>query len=118
MFKLAIVGGRDYKDYDNFKKITDAYIKKIGMPPSVIISGGASGVDTMAEKYAKENKIETIILKPDWNKLGKAAGIIRNTDIINEATHVLALPTNKSVGTYDSIDKAKKLNKELEIVQV
>lgn len=117
MINLAIVGGRDYADYTNFKIIVDEYIKEIGTP-SKIISGGAMGVDTMAEKYANENNIPITVLKPDWNKLGKKAGILRNTDIIEASTHVLALPTQKSVGTHDSINKAKKLNKELKVVSV
>ena len=118
MIKLAIVGGRDYNDYDAFKNIVNLYIKEIGEMPCQIVSGGAMGVDTMAEKYANENKIPTIILKPDWDKYGKKAGILRNTYIIEASTHVLALPTKKSIGTHDSINKAKKLGKELKVICV
>ncbi|QKF94542.1 DUF2493 protein [Fadolivirus algeromassiliense] len=117
MIKLGIVGGRDYNDYNNFKKIVDNYIEEIGQP-SEIISGGASGVDTMAEKYAIENNIPMTIFKPEWERHGKAAGIIRNTDIVNASTHILALPSKKSIGTYDSINKAKKLNKILKVTNV
>ena len=116
--KLAIVGGRDYADYENFKKIITDYCIELGQQPTYIISGGAKGVDTMAETYAKENNIPTIIFKPDWNKHGKKAGILRNTDIIEAATHVLALPTSKSIGTYDSIKKAQNLNKILKVIKV
>ena len=117
MIKLAIVGGRDYDDYDNFKKIVDEYVKDIGAI-SEIVSGGAAGVDKMAERYASENKIPITVFKPDWNKHGKKAGILRNTDIIEASTHVIALPTSKSIGTHDSIRKAKQLNKNLKVVQV
>ena len=117
MIKLAIVGGRYFSDYNKFKIIVSEHIKDIGVP-NEIISGGAIGVDTMAEKYANENNIPIIVFKPDWNKYGKKAGILRNTDIIEASTHVLALPCKQSIGTYDSINKAKKLNKELTIVNV
>lgn len=116
--KLAIVGGRDYTDYTNFKQIVDDYCKELNQKPEFIISGGAKGVDSMVETYARENSIQTIIFKPDWNIHGRKAGILRNTDIIEAATHVLALPTSKSIGTHDSINKAKKLNKILKVVNV
>jgi len=118
MIKLAIVGGRDYTDYENFKKIVKEYCDEIGQLPNFIVSGGAKGVDTMAEQFAKENNIQTIIFKPDWKTLGRKAGIMRNTDIIEASTHVLALPTSKSIGTYDSINKAKQMDKILKVIKV
>lgn len=119
MIKLGIVGGRDYKDYDNFEKIVDNYISEIGQP-SEIVSGGATGVDMMAEKYADNNKIPTKIFYPQYDKYkyGRDACLSRNTEIIEYSTHILALPTQKSTGTYDSITKAKKMSKELKVVNV
>jgi hypothetical protein len=116
---LAIVGGRDYNDYNTFKTIVDNYINEITPEsyPDFIVSGGAKGVDSLAENYALEHNISMKIYKPDWSK-GKRAGLERNTDIINISTHVLALPTKNSRGTYDSINKAKQQNKILKIVNV
>ena len=115
--KLGIVGYRKFTDYIKFSEIVDEYIKEIGQP-ILIVSGGAKGVDTMAEKYAKEHNIPTQIFYPDWEKYKKGAGLIRNTDIINASTHVLALPNIKSVGTLDSINKAKIMKKNLKVVDV
>ncbi len=117
MIRLAIVGGRDYTDYPNFKAIVSKHIEKIGIPDE-IISGGARGVDKFAEIYAAEVGISMVILKPEWDKHGKIAGLIRNTDIIERSTHVLALPTSKSRGTYDSIRKANDLNKSIKVIKV
>lgn len=118
MIDLAIVGCRSYSDYETFKIIINNYIDEIGAKPDTIISGGAKGIDSMAEKYAKENNIPVNIFHADWDKYGKIAGILRNTDIIKSSTHVIALPSKKSVGTYDSINKAKKANKILKIVNI
>ena len=114
---LSIVGTRDYTNYDNFKNIVNKYIEEVGIPQE-IVSGGAKGVDTLAEIYAHEHNIPIKIFKPDWSKFGRAAGILRNTDIINYSTHVLALPNEKSVGTIDSINKAKLQNKFLKVVNI
>ncbi len=76
--------------------MVDEYIKEIGIP-QIIISGGATGIDTMAELYAKKHNIPTQIFQAEWKQHGKRAGILRNIDIINASTHVLALPTSKSI---------------------
>ncbi len=117
MINLGIVGGRDYTNYDKFKEIVDAYINEIGRP-NIIVSGGAKGVDTMAEKYSLEYNIPIAIFSPEWDKYGKKAGIIRNTDIVKNSTHILALPTEQSKGTYDTIRKTEKLGKILRVIYV
>jgi len=108
--KLAIVGSRYMTDANLFKKLLEDFIEVYGMP-EIVISGGAPGVDTFAELWAEHNNIPTKIFKPDWNKYGKAAGPIRNTYIIEECTHVLALPSMKGKGTQDSIKKANEKKK-------
>ena len=49
MFKLLIVGSRSIENFD----LTE-YVPK---DTAMIISGGAKGVDTLAEKYADKNRI-------------------------------------------------------------
>ncbi len=117
MIRLAIVGTREYSNYEEFEKIVDQHIGDIGRP-AFIVSGGARGIDSLAERYAKEHKINTEIYHPDWKRHGKAAALIRNTDIISNATHVLALPGPSSRGTYDAIRKAIDRGKILKIVEV
>jgi hypothetical protein len=93
------------------------YISDIGQP-DIIVSGGASGVDTMAEKYALDNEYDLLVFKPDWNKYGKTAGPLRNTQIVEYATHVIAFVSEKSVGTYDTINKAKNNQKMCKIIDI
>ena len=100
--KVAVVGSRGFSDY----KLLSETLDKIKI--TLIISGSAKGADTLGEQYAKDNGIETKIFKPDWEKHGKAAGMLRNTDIINEAELVVAFWDGSSKGTLDSINKAKK----------
>lgn len=108
--KVGVIGSRGFKDYDLVVKTLSK------MDISLIVSGGAIGADTLGERYAKENNIETKIFLPDWKTHGKSAGFIRNTDIINESEIIVAFWDGVSRGTKDSIDKANKLEKQVIIV--
>lgn len=108
--KVAVIGSRGFNNYELVKET----LSKIKI--TLIISGSAKGADTLGEQYAKENGIETKIFLPDWEKHGKAAGMLRNTDIINESEVVIAFWDGTSKGCADSIEKAKKLNKKLIII--
>lgn len=115
--KLAIVGDRNYKDYKKFTKRVDKFIEKEGRP-TLIVSGGARGIDHMAEKYAKKRKIPTKIFHADWKTFGKAAGPMRNVEIVNECTHVLAFLGEGSKGTASTIRIARNVHKPLTVINL
>lgn len=81
-----------------------------------IVSGGARGADTLAERYASERGIKMLVIKPDWDRHGKSAGLIRNRDIIAQADVVIAFWDGDSPGTKYAIDYSKKLGKKLYVV--
>jgi len=110
--KLAIIGSRGFNDYELVKKVLSDYKEKV----TLVISGGAKGADTLGEKWANDNNIKTLIYPAEWDKYGKKAGHIRNTDIINNCDFCIAFWDGKSTGTQDSIKKAKQMNKEVLIV--
>ena len=114
--KLAIVGCRTFNDYEFVKKhVLELYdIKEI----THIISGGATGVDTLAKQLSEEYHITFIEFKADWNTHGKAAGPIRNRVIIDNATHVIAFWDYQSKGTKSSINIAIAMKKVLNIVDI
>jgi hypothetical protein len=106
MNKVAVIGSRTFDDYGYMKETLDTL-----MPIDLIVSGGAKGADSMAEQYAAENGIPTLVFKPDWKKHGKIAGFLRNTTIVEESNTVVAFWDGKSNGTKNSLDTAKRLNK-------
>ena len=110
--KLAIIGGRDFNDYE---KLVSSLADIEGV--KLVISGGARGADTLAERYAKEKGIEFIKFLPDWNTHGKAAGPIRNELIIKACDRVVAFWDGKSPGTRSSIELAKRYRKRYRIVE-
>jgi len=102
--KVAIIGSRNLNiEIDNY-------------PPkniSLIISGGARGIDTLAEKYADKNGIPKLIFFPDYKRHGKIAPLIRNKQIVDNADIVIAFWDGASRGTKFTIDYANKCGKEV-----
>jgi len=116
---LAIVGTKSYNDYDKFLEVIHNILDVYSIVPGCIISGGAKGVDTLAEDYAKEFEIKPKIFPAEWTNASgiydKGAGMKRNALIIENADFVVAIWDGKSSGTKNSIKRAKNLNKPLVI---
>jgi predicted Rossmann fold nucleotide-binding protein DprA/Smf involved in DNA uptake len=107
--KIAIVGSR------KFSNLIAVWRYVAMLPPgTVIVSGGARGVDSVGENSAKEAGLpRPQIFEPDWNKYGKGAGYRRNHDIIKAADIVVAFWDAISSGTLHSINLAKQYEKRL-----
>lgn len=123
--KTLIVGSREITDYELVEKA----IKESGFKISEIISGGAKGADTLAEKYAKQNKIKIKVFKPDWDnieaegakvkerinpwtkeveKYNCMAGFQRNSEMVNYGEQCIALQVEDTSGTQDTIKKCQE----------
>ena len=106
--RVAVVGSRFFTDYDYVKSSLDkiSEVDKI----TVIVSGGARGADSLGERYARENGIEFVLFAADWNKHGKAAGPIRNKQLIEEGKPDLVVAFNPGKGTRNTIIHAEQNN--------
>lgn len=102
--KVIVAGGRDYHDYD----VVCSAIADSGFKVTMIISGGATGVDTLAEYYAEENQLPNQVFMADWTTHGKAAGPIRNRTMAEHADALVAIWNGESPGTKNMIETAKK----------
>lgn len=109
--KIAIIGSRTFNNYQLLEDIIDQYKSVNQTHYTAVVSGGAKGADTLAERYAEKNNLKKIIYYPDWDRHGKQAGFLRNTTIIEDADIVFAFWDGYSRGTLDSINKAKQRNK-------
>lgn len=122
---LAIVGwrGMNKKQHDDvFNETIRNFIARYGFPDAVV-SGGAHGADTMGAEWAIAHSVPLQVLKPMWRNpktrvYDKAAGLKRNSDIVNACTHMIAFPSDKGRGTQDSIRKARRLGKIIIEVQI
>ncbi len=111
--KLAVIGSRTFDDYKILCVVIDQ-LKEV-FPISTIVTGGAKGADSLAEKYAYHNKLALEIYKPDWEQYGKSAGFIRNSTIWDNSDMGIAFWDGMSKGTAHSFNIAKKQNKKLYI---
>lgn len=111
MIKLAIVGSRNLSDIH----WVDACIKENYNIEDIelIISGGAIGIDSDSEAFAKRHNIPTLIIRPDYDTYGKSAPFRRNTEIVKACDCLIAFCLDNSNGTMDSVNKAKEMGKEV-----
>lgn len=112
--KIAIVGSRDYPNLKDVDRYFESHIPK--HPDTIIISGGARGVDTRAAELAQKYDLGLVTYIPDWNQFGRKAGMIRNSLIVELADKVVAFWDEESRGTKDTIDKTLKAGKDLEVI--
>jgi hypothetical protein len=114
MVRLAVIGGRDFEDYELMKSSLLPFKDKI----QLIVSGGCGrdwkrnqpipvvSADMLAERFADEFGIPKLAFDAEWDKYGKRAGFIRNQLIIDNCDAIMAFWDRKSKGTKDSIEKA------------
>ncbi len=108
--KLLIAGSRSITDFD-----ISEYIPS---DTSLIISGGANGVDTLAEEYADKKRISKLILRPRYDLYRRAAPLKRNDEMVELCDKVLIFWDGVSKGTKHTIDYANKIGKPIEIITI
>ena len=76
--KVAVIGSRSIFATDIGMYISDG---------DEIVSGGASGVDSCAAEYAKNNGLKLTVFLPQYDRYGRAAPIVRNKKIVDYEIH-------------------------------
>lgn len=118
-FALLIAGTRSYTDYETVCKTADYLLQRqVTMRKILIVSGGATGADALAEKYARERGFELKIVPADWTRYGRSAGPRRNAvmhGIIEGYKHraCLCFWDGSSRGTAHNFELARKGNTRL-----
>lgn len=116
--RIIVCGGRDFSDRQLCFEVLDCIRTVDG--EFEIVSGHAKGADTFGEEYAEANGVKVTIFKPDWKKYGKAAGPIRNGQMLAYALEnnplVIAFWNGKSRGTKNMIEQARKAGAEVRVV--
>lgn len=112
--KVLVCGSRHFQDYERLKKKLDGY------NIDAIVHGEARGADTLAGRYGKERGIAVSSYPAEWDKHGKRAGTIRNTQMLRQETPelVIAFMAKDSRGTRNMCDQSIKAGVPVEIVDI
>lgn len=104
--RVLVCGSREYDNWGYIQQQLDSLTVKI----DTIIHGAAPGVDSLAGVWARRNNITEEAYPAQWEKHGKAAGPIRNKQMLDEGKPdlVVAFLSEKSKGTRNMIEQSKK----------
>jgi len=130
VFKVIIAGTRSFNDYEFLKQKCDYYLKN--EDNIVIVSGKASGADSLGEQYAQEKKYKIKEFPADWSNLdlkpsiirkrsdgttyNAYAGIHRNEEMAKYADALILFYDGKSKGSKAMLELAKKYNLKIKVV--
>lgn len=117
MIQIGIVGSRrrdSQEDYDIVEKTFLAVYEK----GDIIVSGGcSSGADKFAEMIADKYHIPKRIYEADWERFGRGAGFMRNTDIAKISNILIAcVADDRKGGTEDTIRKFQRFHSEGKLI--
>lgn len=105
MIRVLVCGGRDYADRNAvFEALDEVAERHNGVR---IIQGGATGADALAREWCVTRHESYMNFPADWKKHGRAAGPIRNRQMLDEGRPdvVFAFPGGR--GTADMIRQAE-----------
>jgi hypothetical protein len=107
--RVLVCGGRSYDDAHHVYAVLDALHKK--KPIHIIIHGAARGADTIADHWAASRKVSVMRFPAAWDRLGKAAGAVRNAEMlqIGRPDLVVAFPGGKGTAHMKALAKANRV---------
>ena len=113
IINLAIVGSSRFYDFMVFEGAVESWVEENGYPDMIIV-GGASGVDYMAERWADNNSVPIAVFTEEWSEPNRSlvdrgrteAANTLTEKILRGASHILAMPSPTSKWTRIVIEQA------------
>lgn len=103
--RVLVCGGRHFNDQVSVVDALNVLAATHGN--LTVIEGGATGADRHARKWAYYNGHAIQTFQADWSKYGRAAGPIRNQQMLDEGKPDLVLAFPGGRGTADMTNRAK-----------
>ena len=109
MTKVLVCGGRNWNDEELTFWWLDELDKEYKF--TEVIHGAAKGADTHAHNWANSEEKIVSVFPAQWSKYGKAAGLIRNQDMLHEGKPdlVVAFPGGRGTAHMVGISKLAKI---------
>jgi predicted RecB family endonuclease len=116
--RLLVCGDRNWTDRNAIYYCLKALM--LLYKPVVVIEGECRGADLMARSVAEQLGLEVVPFPADWKKLGRAAGPVRNRQMleIGKPDLVLAFHADleHSRGTRNMIEQARKKRIQFRVI--
>ena len=101
--RVAIVGSRAFPDLRRVRR----FVADLA-PGTVIVSGGAPGVDCCAAAAGRSRHLTVVEHFAQWNLHGRRAGFLRNALIVRDCDCLVAFWDGRSPGTRNALYLARQ----------
>jgi hypothetical protein len=112
--RLCVTGGRAYSDRAHVNAVLDAMHGRTHIV--LLIHGKSFGADMLADHWARRNMVPTLGFQAEWDRLGKAAGPVRNRVMLREGKPDIVLAFPGGYGTRNCVGQARALG--IEVIEV
>lgn len=112
--RVLIYGSRTWMDPEPIRALVNGLDDD-----AVVISGGAAGADFWGMQAARQRGLAFVVYPAQWGEHGKAAGPIRNQQMLDEGKPTRAVgfrSTGRSTGTDDMTRRLVKAGVPHEVV--
>lgn len=108
--RVLFSGNRKFDDDRVVIAMLDRLVARAGGPPHVtVVHGGSGSLDWMVDVLARHIGMKVEIHRADWQRHGRAAGPIRNQEMVDLGADLLvAYPLPEGRGTQDCIERGVK----------
>ena len=114
MNKVIVAGTRGFNNYNLM--CNKLYKFLYNLKDVEIVSGTARVADSLGERYAKQHNLALKQFPANWDKYGKRAGYLRNSQMADYADYLVAFWDGKSKGTSLMINLAKEKGLKVRVV--
>ncbi len=111
--RVIVAGSRGLKNFPLLCGLMDEFRRAYDI--QCVVSGTAKGADTMGAAWARRNRIAVVEFPADWEQHGKRAGYLRNVQMAEFATALVAFWDGKSPGTKHMIEIAQGMRRLVEV---
>ena len=114
--RIIVAGSRTFDDYALLKRTMDRIAKAAG-GEIVVLSGHCIGADRMGEEWANESGFSCEIHHSDWARLGKKAGMVRNSAMVAAADAMVVFRSGRMDEVLeDLLARARKAKLKIKMV--
>ncbi|WP_018261522.1 DUF2493 domain-containing protein [Methylobacterium sp. WSM2598] len=112
--RVLICGGRDYSRARHLRERLDALAAEHKFV--LVVTGGAPGADTLADRWAEARGIDRVICPANWTGRGPLAGPDRNGFMLRLVKPELVVAFEGGAGTANMLRQARAA--KVRVIQV